>query len=161
MSQYATADLFDQFGDRLQVAEPLFRDFGGARQFHGTIVTLKVFEDNSLVRQAVETPGAGSVLVVDGGGSLRCALLGDQLAELAVRNQWSGIVLFGCVRDSAVLEKLPIGIKALAAIPVKSVKRGEGQSGLPVRFAGVVFQPGASLYADEDGIVTAPDPLAR
>lgn len=153
---HQTADLYDQFADQLQVAEPIFRDFGGTKRFSGKIQTLKVFEDNSLVRQAVESSSPGSVLVVDGGGSLRCALLGDQLAQLAVKNQWAGIVIYGCVRDSAVLAELPLGVKALATNPIKSVKRGEGQSNTPVRFAGVEFRPGEYLYADEDGIVTSP-----
>ncbi len=151
---HQTADLYDKLGDKLQVAEPIFRDFGGVKRFSGKIETLKIFEDNSLVRQAVETSSPGSVLVVDGGGSLRCALLGDQLAQLAVKNKWAGIVIFGCVRDSAVLAELPLGVKALATNPIKSVKRGEGQSNIPVRFAGIEFRPGEYLYADEDGIVT-------
>ncbi len=156
---HQTADLYDQFADQLQVAEPIFRDFGGTKRFSGKIQTLKVFEDNSLVRQAVESSSPGSVLVVDGGGSLRCALLGDQLAQLAVKNQWAGIVINGCVRDSAVLAELPLGVKALATNPIKSVKRGEGQSNTPVRFAGVEFRPGEYLYADEDGIVTSPNAI--
>ena len=156
---HQTADLYDQFADQLQFAEPIFRDFGGTKRFSGKIQTLKVFEDNSLVRQAVESSSPGSVLVVDGGGSLRCALLGDQLAQLAVKNQWAGIVINGCVRDSAVLAELPLGVKALATNPIKSVKRGEGQSNTPVRFAGVEFRPGEYLYADEDGIVTSPNAI--
>lgn len=161
MSQdFATADLYDRFGERLAVAEPIFRDFGGRAVFSGPIETIKAFEDNSLVRNALEEPGEGRVLVVDGGGSLRCALVGDQLARLGQKNGWNGIVVWGCVRDSAVLRTIPIGIKALAANPTKSVKRNEGRRGLAVRFAGVEFRSGQFVYADEDGVVVSPARLA-
>ncbi len=155
----ATADLYDRHAARLQVAEPGLRSFGGVAACSGTIATLKVHEDNVLVRQALEGPGAGRVLVVDGGGSLRCALVGDLLAQFGVDNGWAGIVVNGCIRDSAVIATLPIGVWALATIPAKSVKRGEGQSDLPVRFAAVDFVPGHWLCADADGIVVAPEPL--
>ena len=148
----ATTDLSDAHPD-VQVAEPIFRDFGGRRAFHGPMTTLKLFEDNALVRTALEGPGNGRVLVIDGGGSMRCALLGDQLAELAVRHEWSGVVVFGCIRDSEAIGRLPLGVKALATHPLKSIKRGEGQRDLPVRFAGVTFRPGAWLYADADGVI--------
>jgi regulator of ribonuclease activity A len=128
-------------------------------RFAGPVATLKVFEDNSLVRSALAEPGAGRVLVVDGGGSLRCALVGDQLGELAVRNGWAGTVVFGCVRDSVELVRLPLGVMALGANPRRGLKRGEGQSGVPVRFLGVAFRPGQHLYADEDGLVVANVPL--
>ncbi|MBY0588048.1 ribonuclease E activity regulator RraA [bacterium] len=157
---HRTADLYDRLADQLQVAEPLFRDFGKHRQFEGKIATLKVFEDNSLVRTRLEIDSPGTVLVVDGGGSLRCALLGDQLAQLAVDRHFSGILIFGCIRDSTILAGLPIGIKALATIPVKSIKRGEGQADVPVRFAGIEFRPGDYFYADDDGIVTTKTPVA-
>ena len=136
-----------------------FRDFGGQRAFHGAIATVKLFEDNALVRSILETPGAGRVLVVDGGGSMRCALLGDQLAELAVRNGWAGVVVHGCIRDSEAIGQLPLGVKALATHPLKSIKRGEGQREIPVRFAGVQFRPGAWLYADGDGLIVSEQPL--
>ncbi len=155
----STADLFDQHADRLQVADPVFRDYGGSPEFHGPIETVKVFEDNTLVRAALEEAGEGRVLVVDGGGSLRCALLGDQLARLGVDNGWSGIVVYGCIRDVAHIAALEIGVKALASIPAKSVKRGEGQRGIALRFAGVLFRCGEHLYADRDGIVVAPTAL--
>ncbi|HEY5789682.1 MAG TPA: ribonuclease E activity regulator RraA [Gammaproteobacteria bacterium] len=154
-----TADLYDAHADALQVASPLFRDYGGRRRFHGPVATLKVFEDNSLVRAALAEPGAGRVLVVDGGGSLRCALLGDQLARLGVDHGWAGVVVYGCIRDAEVLAGMPLGVKALATHPAKSVKRGEGQRDLPVSFAGVTFAPGAWLCADADGIVVSPTPL--
>ena len=151
-----TADLCDQFSDEIEVAQPGLGDFGGRTEFAGPIRTVRAFEDNSLVRAALEQPGEGSVLVIDGGGSLRCAMLGDQLAALAEKNGWSGVVVNGCVRDTAALAQTAIGIKALAAHPQKSVKRGEGQCDVPVRFAGVRFEPGAWLYADQDGLIVAP-----
>ena len=151
----ATADLFDRFGDRIQVVEPVFRDFGARKNFSGPIATVKVFEDNTLVRAELETPGENRVLVVDGGGSLRCALVGDLLAQLAIDNNWAGLVLFGCIRDSAVINGMDIGIKALNTSPAKSAKRGEGQRNICVRFASTTFAPGAFIYADEDGIVIA------
>lgn len=156
---HATTDLSDAHPDATQVAEPMFRDFGGQRAFHGAIATVKLFEDNALVRSILETPGAGRVLVVDGGGSMRCALLGDQLAELAVRNGWAGVVVYGCIRDSEAIGQLPLGVKALATHPLKSIKRGEGQREIAVRFAGVHFRPGAWLYADGDGLIVSEHPL--
>jgi len=155
----ATTDLSDAHPD-LQVCAPLFRDFGGRRDFHGPTATLKVFEDNALVRSALERPGEGRVLVVDGGGSLRCALVGGQLGELAVKNGWAGLLVHGCVRDTNELAAQPIGIKALAAHPRKSAKgQHGGAADVPVEFAGVRFLPGAWLYADADGIVVAASPV--
>ncbi len=154
-----TADLCDAHADRLWIAEPIFRDFGARQAFHGLVTTLQVFEDNSLVRAALEEPGAGRVLVIDGGGSLRCALVGDQLAALAGRNGWTGIVVNGCVRDTAQLGALDIGIKALAAHPLRSRKRGQGERDGSVRFAGVSFRPGQYLYADDDGLIVAEQAL--
>lgn len=150
-----TTDLCDQYAEELQVAEPGLRDFGGRTMFSGRIVTLKVFEDNSLVREALDNDGTGQVLVVDGGGSLRCALLGDRLAALAVGHGWNGIVINGCIRDGAEIAALPLGVRALATHPLKSIKRGVGERQLPVRFAGIHFHPGHFLYADHDGIVVA------
>jgi regulator of ribonuclease activity A len=156
---FKTADLCDAHGAELQVAEPLLRDFGGRVAFHGAISTIRCFEDNSFVRAALETAGCGRVLVIDGGGSLRCALIGDQLAALAAKNGWVGAIVHGCVRDSSVLATTDVGIKAIAAHPRKSVKLGNGQREIPVRFAGAVYTPGHYLYADEDGIVISPSLL--
>lgn len=150
------ADLCDRDPPGLQVAEPVFRDYGGRLAFEGPVRTVKVHEDNSFVRRALEQPGQGAVLVVDGGGSLRCALLGDQLGELAVRNGWAGLVIYGCVRDASALSRLELGIKALATHPRKSVKRDRGESDLVVRFAGVRFEPGQHLVADLDGVAVFP-----
>jgi regulator of ribonuclease activity A len=151
----STPDLSDRFGDRVQVAEPRFRDYGGSVAFAGTIETLRVFEDNALVRQVLETPGRGRVLVVDGAGSLRCALVGGNLAALAAEHGWRGIVVHGAVRDSAELAAASTGIKALALSPRKSGKSGAGERGVAVSFAGVTFTPGHFLWADADGVVIA------
>ena len=137
------------------MAAPLFRDFGGRDAFAGPISTLKVFEDNALVRSALEEPGQGRVLVVDGGGSLRTALVGGNLAVLAAKNGWDGVLVYGCIRDSAEIAVVDVGVKALAAMPLKSAKRGWGERDVPVTFAGVTFQPGAWLYADRDGVIVA------
>ena len=155
----ATTDLSDAHPEA-QVCDPVFADFGGKRAFHGAIATVKVFEDNTLVRATLETPGNGRVLVVDGGGSRRCALVGGMLAELAVKNGWAGIVVYGCVRDTAELGAQAIGIKALAVHPRKSEKGlHNGQADRAVEFAGVRFRPGAWLYADADGTLVAESTL--
>jgi len=154
-----TTDLSDAHPDAVQIPEPIFGDFGGEAKFSGPIATVKTFEDNTLVRAMLETPGAGRVLVVDGGASMRCALLGDNLAKLAIDNGWKGIVINGCLRDSESIGDLPIGVKALAVHPRKSLKKNYGWSEVPVTFAGVTFTPGHYLYADMDGIVIAPKAL--
>ena len=156
----ALADLYDEHGEALRVAAPLFHDYGANIQFEGPVCILKVFEDNTLVRAMLEKPGEGRVLVVDGGGSLRCALVGDQLGELAVKNAWAGLVVYGCVRDVEALLQLPVGIKALGSNPRKSVRRGEGVQDILVRFAEICIQPGDYLYADRDGIIVADHKLA-
>jgi len=159
--QYKTADLYDAHGEDLAICEPVFRDYGGHTGFHGRIHTVKCFEDNILVRQALEQPVQGDVLVVDAGGSMRCAMLGDQLATIAVDNGWSGIVMYGCIRDSADIANMPIGVKALATHPAKSNKHGVGEKDIAVRFCGVHFTPGGYLYADSDGIVVSESELMR
>ena len=153
--QHATADLCDKHIDKLQVAESMFIDFGGLACFEGVIHTLKVFEDNTLVRAALEKDGTGKVLVVDGGGSLRCALVGDNLAALAIQNNWRGMVVYGCIRDSKQIMEMEVGVKAINTNPTKSNKRNEGQENIDVRFAGVDFKPGMYLYSDEDGMVVS------
>jgi len=156
--QVKITDLCDANPD-IAVVEPLFCDFGGISSFSGSITTLKVHEDNVLVRSQLEKPGDGRVLVVDGGGSKRCALLGDQLAKLGVENRWAGIVVYGCVRDSVELKKIPWGIKALTTHPKKSAKKGVGEVDIPINFGGVTFMPNHFVYVDEDGIVVAPQAL--
>ena len=156
---FTTADLHDQFGDKVQIAQPMFNDYGKKRKFCGPISTLKVHEDNTLVRSALEEVGGGRVLVVDGGGSLQCALVGDMLAKLGVDNGWQGIIVYGCIRDSAILAGMDIGVKALNTNPKKSLKKGVGDRDIPVEFANVEFRPGTYIYADEDGVLLANEKL--
>lgn len=151
-----TADLVDQYGAELRVCDVQFRQFGGLRLFTGPVRTLSCHEDNGLLRDLVQTPGAGAVLVVDGGGSLHSALVGDVLAGHAHRNGWAGLVIHGAVRDSAALAQLSLGIKALGTNPRKSGKTGAGAVDVPLSFGGVTFQPGDELHADDDGIVLLP-----
>jgi len=154
-----TTDLSDAHPEA-QVAEPGFADYGGVINFHGPIRTLKVFEDNASVRAALETKGEGAVLVVDGGGSMRCALVGGNLGALGVANGWAGIVVYGCIRDSEEIAGQDIGVKAIGTHPRKSEKGlHSAQSGKPVTFAGVTFTPGAWLYADADGILVSAQPI--
>jgi len=137
----------------------MFSNFGGRDSFGGEIVTIKCFEDNSRVKEQVELDGTGKVLVVDGGGSLRNALLGDMLAEKAAKNHWQGLVIYGCVRDVDVLAQTDVGVQALASHPLKSVRRGIGELNVPVTFAGVTFRPGEYIYADNNGVIVSPSPL--
>ena len=156
---FATCDLCDvheaDTSGAFRVLPAVFHDFGVARRFSGKVATVRSLEDNSRVREAVATPGEGRVLVVEGGGSVRCALVGGNLATLAARNGWAGIVVDGAVRDAAELMAANIPVKALALMPMRSVKRGEGQADLPVVIQGVTVRSGDWLYADEDGIVVS------
>ena len=154
----ATADLVDQYGAELRVCDLQLRQFGGRRVFTGPVRTVSCHEDNGLLRDLVQTPGAGGVLVVDGGGSLHAALVGDVLAGAAAENGWAGLVIHGAVRDSAALAGLGLGIKALGTNPRKSGRTGAGAVDVPVTFGGVTFQPGDVLHADDDGIVLLPAP---
>ena len=154
-----TADLCDAHEDKLAVVAPMFASYGGRPSFGGPIATLKIFEDNSLVREAFAENGTGKVLVIDGGGSLRCALVGDQLAELAVKNGWAGILVYGCIRDSKAIGEMDLGVFALGTHPRKTVKRNVGEVDIPVSFGGVTFAPGHYVYADEDGVVVSAQPL--
>lgn len=156
---YVTPDLCDAYPDQVCVVEPMFANFGGRDSFGGKIVTIKCFEDNSFVKEQVEKPGDGKVLVVDGGGSLRCALLGDMLAEKAARNGWEGLVIYGCVRDVDVLAQTQVGVQALASHPMKSNKRNVGELDVVVTFAGVTFRPGEYVYADNNGVIVSPHAL--
>lgn len=151
----ATTDLSDAHPE-LQHVEPIFRHFGGVRAFCGPIRTVKCHEDNTKVREVLEEPGYGAVLVVDGGGSLRCALFGGMLGVLAEKNGYAGVVVYGCVRDSVEILTSQVGVMALAAHPRKSEKRGSGLVDVVVAFGDATFTPGAWLYADDDGIVVAP-----
>ena len=155
-----TTDLCDNHPDKVRVAEPTgFKNFGAKKNFFGKIHTVKCFENNPLVRIALEQAGDGKVLVVDGGGSMRCALLGDMLGEIAVKNKWNGIIVNACIRDSAALSKLNLGVKALDVNPLKSGKKNEGQENVSVRFAEVDFIPGEFIYCDEDGIIVSKEEL--
>ncbi|CAO3431261.1 ribonuclease E activity regulator RraA [Azospirillum doebereinerae] len=153
MTFVSTCDLLDTFKDDARVVLPGLRDFGAVTRFSGPVVTVKCFEDNSRVKEMLATPGEGRVLVVDGGGSLRCALMGDKIAGSAVKNGWAGVVIWGCVRDVAELATLPLGIRAAAATPRPSVRRDQGLSGLSIALPGAAVEPGDVLFADEDGIV--------
>lgn len=153
---FATADLVDQYGPQLRVCDTQFRQFGGRAAFSGPVRTISCYEDNALLRELLRTPGEGCVLVVDGGGSLHTALVGDLIAGAAQDNGWAGLVLHGAVRDSAALARLDIGIKALGTNPRKSSKDGVGAIDVPVGFGGVTFTPGDHLHADEDGVVLLP-----
>ena len=147
-----TSDLFDEHPGAAS-CETQFRQFGGVRSFSGRIATVRCLEDNVLLRGQVSEPGEGRVLVVDGGGSFGCALLGDNIAELAVSNGWAGIVVNGCVRDVLALAELPMGIKALGSNPRPSGKAGAGEVDVSVTFGRAEFTPGAMLYADDDGVI--------
>lgn len=154
-----TTDLSDQLGSRAKVLAPIFVDLGAREAFSGKAVTLKCFEDNSRIKELSTQPGQGRVLVIDGGGSDRCALFGDHIAKDLADNGWAGVLVNGYVRDKAVLKALPLGVKALGVIPTKSVKRGEGQVGLSLRFAGQIIEPGDMVVADEDGVVILTEEL--
>jgi regulator of ribonuclease activity A len=153
--EFTTANLCDAFPGLVQVAQPLFREYGGVEKFAGPIETLRVHEDNTLVRETLETLGRGRVLVVDGCGSLRCALVGGRLAGLAQSNGWSGVIVNGCIRDSVEIRQLRVGIRALNAVPMRSGKYGAGERGGTLSFAGVTFAPGRFVYADTDGVLVA------
>ena len=152
MTTAATCDLFDRFKDAARFLLPGFRDFGAVTRFSGPVVTVKCVEDNSRVKELLATPGNGQVLVVDGAGSLRCALMGDMIAASAVKNGWAGVVIWGAVRDVAALATLPLGIKALAAMPRASTRRDQGIIDVPVELPGALVNPRDVLIADEDGI---------
>ncbi len=158
---FKTADLCDEYSDstHFQIAEPIFRAYGGKPAFSGRITTLKIFEDNTLVRELLEQKVSNRVLVIDGGGSHRCALLGDNLAKLAVENGWEGVIVYGCIRDSGDIARMPLGVRALHTHPLKSRKRGGGEKDILVTFAGVNFKSDHSIYVDEDGIIVSTDTL--
>ena len=148
-----TADLVDDIGPDVRSCDVQFRQFGGRAQFAGPITTVRCVEDNALLKSVLGEPGAGGVLVVDGGGSLHTALVGDLIAELARTNGWAGLIVHGAVRDAATLRTLDVGIKALGTNPRKSTKTGAGERDVVVSFGGVAFVPGETAYSDDDGIV--------
>jgi regulator of ribonuclease activity A len=155
----ATADLCDAHADELQVLPPGLLRLGGAPAFSGTVTTLKVFEDNALVRTVLSTPGEGRVLVIDGGGSVRSALVGGNLGQLAQQNGWSGIVVWGAVRDTLELAECQIGVRALATNPRRSARTGAGERDVPVTLGNITVAPGMWMASDADGVVVASRPL--
>ena len=150
---FKTADLSDETEGEAQIVQPGLRNYGGKTRFHGQIVTIKAFEDNSRVREQVRSDGVGKVLVIDNEASMRCAMLGDMLAEAAIEHGWNGVVINGCIRDSADIGAMDIGVKALATNPLRSVKQDKGEVDVEIEFLGAVFRPGDHLYSDEDGIL--------
>ena len=155
-----TSDLCDQYAESIDVLEPLFVNFAGATAFAGQVITVKCFEDNQLIREMLAQDGSGKVLLVDGGGSTRRALIDIELAELALDNNWEGIVVYGSVRHVSDLEELDLGIQAIASIPVAADNEGQGESGIPVNFAGVSFFDGDFIYADSTGIILSAEELS-
>lgn len=163
-TNFATTDICDAHEELitkglLRVCAPVFKSFGGLTKFQGSAVTLKVFEDNTWVRNLLEEPGQGRVLVIDGGASLRCALVGGNLGVLAEKNAWAGILVNGCIRDTRELASSKVGIRALAVHPQKSNKRNVGERDLVIDFAGTLVRPGDMIYVDEDGILVSDKPL--
>ena len=157
---YSTPDLCDDNPELVRVLEPMMANFGGRESFGGEIVTIECHEDNSLVKENAGKPGHGKVMVVDGGGSLRRALLGDMIAENAVKNGWEGLIIYGCVRDVDALITLDLGVQALASIPLKTDKRGIGDFNVDLTFGGVTFIPGEYVYADNNGVVVSSESLS-
>lgn len=153
MAEISTADLYDERGSELQSLALQFQDIGGITGFSGPVRTVQCFQDNALVREMLQSPGAGAVLVIDGAGSLATALVGDLIAAAAADNGWAGLIVHGAVRDRVALGTLPIGVKALGSNPAKSSKTGVGEVDMPVEFGGVRFVPGATVWCDEDGVL--------
>ncbi len=159
MTEFITPDLCDAYPELVQVVEPMFSNFGGRTSFGGEIVTVKCYEDNSKVKELVGTPGEGKVMVVDGGGSMRKALLGDMLAEKASKNGWAGLVIYGCIRDVDQIMETDLGVQAIATVPMKTEKLDIGDVNIPVKFGGVTFIPGHYIYADNNGVIVSPQAL--
>lgn len=160
MTDLATADLCDAHADVVRVCSTVFRSYGQCKAFSGPIRTLSVMDDNALVRSTLEGPGRGCVLVINGGTSLKRALVGDNLARLAINNGWAGIVVNGAIRDSALIDAMAIGIKALGTCPLRAEREALGEIDIPTSFGGIIFRPDDWLYADADGVIIAPHKLA-
>jgi len=157
--EYNTSALCDIYSEQVDVVEPMFSNFGGRASFSGQITTVKCFEDNGLIRETLEQDGIGRVLLIDGGGSLRRALVDAEIAALAEENEWEGVVVYGCVREVDELEEMNIGIQAIASIPAGSPATGTGDTDVPVNFGGVTFLPEDYLYADNTGVILSQEPL--
>jgi len=158
-TSFSTPDLCDDFADKVRVLDSLFHNYGARSHFSGELVTIKCFEDNSVLKELVNTQGNGKVIVMDGGGSLRRAILGDMLAEKASQNGWAGILINGCIRDADEIAQTPLGVKALNTHPMKTEKRGIGDLNVPVTFAGQTINPGEWLYSDNNGVLISSTPL--
>lgn len=156
---WATTDLYDEHEGKVVTCSVQFNDYGGKQRFCGPIRTVRCCRDNQLFRALLDEPGDGAVVVVDGGGSMESALMGDIIAAKGTRNGWSGVVILGAIRDSAEVATIDFGTKALGVNPAKSSKRGAGAIDEPVEFGGVTFTPGEWIYCDEDGILVSPEPL--
>lgn len=154
-----TPDLCDENPELVRIVAPMFTNYGRRRAFGGEVLTVKCFEDNSVVKAQAAEDGTGKVMVVDGGGSMRCALLGDMIAENAMKNGWLGIIIYGCVRDVDAIAALDIGIQALNSMPIKSVRQGRGDLNIDISFGGVTFRPGEFVYADNNGVIISPRSL--
>ena len=154
-------DLCDEHEHKVEILAPIFKDFGAQTTFWGKVVTVRCFEDNSRVRELFATPGAGRVLVVDGGGSVNRALMGDQVAQTAIDNGWAGVVFYGAIRDAGAISTMALGVKALASCPMKTEKRGVGEVDIDVTFAGVTINSGDYLYADINGIIVSREALTH
>ncbi len=165
VTEFVTCDLLDDNSDKaIGVVSPYidgksFKNYGGRTSFGGQAVTVKCFEDNSRVKELLATDRDGRVLVVDGGGSIRCALLGDMIAESAVKHGWAGVIVYGCVRDIDAMRQMELGVQALASIPQKSTRKGIGEVGVTLQFGGVTIRDGDYVYADNNGILVAAEPL--
>ncbi|MFD2177031.1 ribonuclease E activity regulator RraA [Veronia pacifica] len=157
--EYNTSELCDMFLDQVDVLEPMFSSYGGRNSFGGMITTIKCFEDNGLIRNTASTNGEGKVMLIDGGGSLRRALVDADIVSLAVENGWEGLIVYGCVRDVDAIDEMDIGIQALASIPVGAEDQGTGDIDLPVNFGGVTFLPEDHVYADTTGVILSPEPI--
>jgi len=157
--EIVTPDLCDEYPEIVSVLTPMFKNYGGIHAFGGEIVTVKCYEDNSVVKAQAAENGTGKVMVVDGGGSMRCALLGDMIAENAMKNGWLGIIIYGCIRDVDVIASLNLGVQAVSAIPIKSVRKNRGDLNIDINFGGVTFKPGEYVYADNNGVIVAPKAL--
>ncbi|GHF82319.1 ribonuclease E activity regulator RraA [Thalassotalea marina] len=157
--EYNTSELCNLYADLIDVVEPIFCNYGGRNSFGGSVVTIKCFESNGLIAQMVETDGTGKVLVIDGGGSTRRALVDSYIADAAAKNNWEGIICYGSVRDVDALEDIEIGIQGLVSIPVGADDEDIGETDIPINFGSVTFLPEDHVYADNTGIILSPDPL--
>ena len=158
--KFSTCDLCDQYPNKVMTLAPVFKSYGAPSSFCGEVVTVKCFEDNSMVKQLCAETGHGRVLVVDGGGSLQKALMGDLIAADFVKNGWSGIVIYGCIRDVEEVNSMDLGVRALNSIPLKTDRKGLGEINIPVEITGITISPGNYLYADETGIIISETELS-